>query len=620
MFLIDKDAERLMQKKKREILTELEEAKIRILQELSGVDKITLTRLRSLIAKYDDIEFNVNNKVENMETLVESIKNQATKTAFVSLSDSLTTSVIQSLINSGRINTLYIDTDITLSEPLHIPSGFNVVGDGGTIYCVGGEAFKVYGSTIGSSYECTNWTTLSEYFSNYELRFENGGASFEAGEDVFLKGSQNVVSRSAFTSNTLREKYYLCEGTTYMKNAFAGMLCKVKSVGGSAENPITHAVRLDTPFSWYYGKPSIIKVNVAEKVVFDGVRIVNESAEINRTGVIEFMYARNCEVKNCEIISNNGTLISTKFSRDIHIHNNSLNITNYAFTDHAENNIIRVQSTTDTIIERNIISGGTQCVDITYAMDGTVSHNIVVKNNSIYALETGITTHPGTFRCIIENNFIETQRKGIAIRGHYHTVSGNKCYYTANDDNGSSGYGVGIIEGCSRFNKVIGNTFRGFAWGLYIHEDNLDGRDNSFPASLNLDVTGNSFEDCTRVIYIRCTPDSTNTICKINLNFKNNTIYGDANKTDTDYFILTETARGTNKLSCIFIVDNSFTNFAKLNEFDISTATNYIVLTNNIIQASTYNKGNISSATLTGKEENNTTIGTVNNSSQLGGM
>lgn len=56
MLHYDKDMERAMQFKKREVLQELENAKLRILKELSGVDKLTLTRLREILVKYDTLE------------------------------------------------------------------------------------------------------------------------------------------------------------------------------------------------------------------------------------------------------------------------------------------------------------------------------------------------------------------------------------------------------------------------------------------------------------------------------------------------------------------------------------------------------------------------------------
>lgn len=70
MFWYDKDMERVMQHKKREILKELEDTKNRILKELSGVDKITLTRLREIIADYNKIDFNINNKINSVRAEV----------------------------------------------------------------------------------------------------------------------------------------------------------------------------------------------------------------------------------------------------------------------------------------------------------------------------------------------------------------------------------------------------------------------------------------------------------------------------------------------------------------------------------------------------------------------
>lgn len=65
MFWYDKDQERVMQHKKREVIRELEETKNRILKELSGVDKVTLTRLREVLADYNRIDHAINEKIKN---------------------------------------------------------------------------------------------------------------------------------------------------------------------------------------------------------------------------------------------------------------------------------------------------------------------------------------------------------------------------------------------------------------------------------------------------------------------------------------------------------------------------------------------------------------------------
>lgn len=72
MFRYDKDMERVMQAKKFEILKELEDCKLRILKELSGVDKVTLTRLRELLADYNNIEYQITTRITNIETKVNS--------------------------------------------------------------------------------------------------------------------------------------------------------------------------------------------------------------------------------------------------------------------------------------------------------------------------------------------------------------------------------------------------------------------------------------------------------------------------------------------------------------------------------------------------------------------
>lgn len=71
MFRYDKDMERVMQAKKREIVNELEELKLRIMNELSGVDKITLTKLRQIMDDYNHIDYNITTKINAIQTEID---------------------------------------------------------------------------------------------------------------------------------------------------------------------------------------------------------------------------------------------------------------------------------------------------------------------------------------------------------------------------------------------------------------------------------------------------------------------------------------------------------------------------------------------------------------------
>ena len=62
------DSIRNIELKKLECLKEMSLAKDRILKELSGVDKITLTRLRQVLDDYNTIDYNVNSKISSIET------------------------------------------------------------------------------------------------------------------------------------------------------------------------------------------------------------------------------------------------------------------------------------------------------------------------------------------------------------------------------------------------------------------------------------------------------------------------------------------------------------------------------------------------------------------------
>lgn len=69
MMYLDKDMERVMQKKKRDVINELEAYKNKILQELSGVDKLTLTRLRQILADYNHIKASIDSSTEKFNSV-----------------------------------------------------------------------------------------------------------------------------------------------------------------------------------------------------------------------------------------------------------------------------------------------------------------------------------------------------------------------------------------------------------------------------------------------------------------------------------------------------------------------------------------------------------------------
>lgn len=70
MYYYDKDVHRMMTQKKIEILKELDCAKHRILKELSGVDKITLTRLRQILDDYNQIEYDLTQRFTAFENKI----------------------------------------------------------------------------------------------------------------------------------------------------------------------------------------------------------------------------------------------------------------------------------------------------------------------------------------------------------------------------------------------------------------------------------------------------------------------------------------------------------------------------------------------------------------------
>ena len=110
MFWYDKDPHRMMEHKKREIIEELHNEKIKILQELSGVDKITLTRLRELLSDYNRIEHNLNVQYEKINAVLN--QNSGAMTAYKK--------EVEQLIRENETNLQKFENEIRFLDALNV--------------------------------------------------------------------------------------------------------------------------------------------------------------------------------------------------------------------------------------------------------------------------------------------------------------------------------------------------------------------------------------------------------------------------------------------------------------------------------------------------------------------
>lgn len=114
MFLYDKDIERVMQAKKREVLHELEVAKKRILEELSEVDKVTLTRFYKMWSEFNEIITRLNMVDENVSQQVTDLRADFLKVLNSHLPEGYVESLVEEYVSThsggfasiGSVNTL----------------------------------------------------------------------------------------------------------------------------------------------------------------------------------------------------------------------------------------------------------------------------------------------------------------------------------------------------------------------------------------------------------------------------------------------------------------------------------------------------------------------------------
>lgn len=108
------DMERAMQAKKREILQELTDAKLRILKELSCVDKTTLTRLRQILDDYNRIEYAITQKINIIEQKVTEACEQMNDTN-VNLEDNLV-KIEEYMQNFDELKTMVDEVDTAVNN------------------------------------------------------------------------------------------------------------------------------------------------------------------------------------------------------------------------------------------------------------------------------------------------------------------------------------------------------------------------------------------------------------------------------------------------------------------------------------------------------------------------
>ena len=592
------DPERYAELKKREIHKELEAHKNAILRELSALDKYNLTKLREILAAHDTMlaDYDALYKAQSakIDAFMTQYPAEIGSTVRVSSLVDRDAASIQLIIDDPGTQVLYIDAPVSWDAPIYIPSDFTVVCSGeGVINFTGTGCFIVRG-TLGAEIPVTGTYVAGN--SEIECDASVLGTS-HPGDYYLAQGSVNLLDRDSAGDN------WLGEGTASdnMKYCYAGDIFR------QAQAAVLGGFCIDRHMTADFGTITLHRLTPACNVRFENLNIIH-NGDLNRDGIIYFDMAVNCAVVNSRILVNSGTAIGTRKSKNIAIVGNIIGKTGYesSYTNIYDNNLVRITGSNGCYIGGNIISGGSQCVDITYKGGECASHNVTVEHNHIGGHVTGVTTHPGTYDCIIVDNTIIPHGDGVAVRGLRHKVKGNTII--SRNPSASNEYGIGIIEGSGKYSEVTGNHIKGFGHALYIHESFDSDRNCSFPASLNVVFSENTVINCDTLVTVRGDENSTNTITKLNADIINNRVMGDGYKS-RNMLILSIPACGSKRFSCVNICNNSFATFTTLSEYDIETTVNYINSHENRYQVTTLARGNTGGGSLSGIERDNLVIG-----------
>ena len=295
MFNPTNDSIRDIELKKLECLKEMSDAKDRILKELSGVDKITLTRLRQVLDDYNNIDYNVSNKVTAIETFtnelnkrseenvkkfedslnkIDYLSNYVTPQMFGAKGDGINndTLAIQSAIDYSLINSTIVYLPkvkdyYKISKSLVVESDTTIISNGAIIKCSEGNYAE----------NCVGYGVFSNKSEDDSLI------------NVTLDGITIYVDRYTwhgvyFHANNVMENITLKNITVYNPK-WDGVLCH-----GCDSVPYDSDRKAYTPNE---------KVNLRYKII--DCKFINEYIEEKtRTGVM-IENCHNAIIKNCYV-------------------------------------------------------------------------------------------------------------------------------------------------------------------------------------------------------------------------------------------------------------------------------------------------------------------------------
>lgn len=175
-------------------------------------------------------------------------------------------------------------------------------------------------------------------------------------------------------------------------------------------------------------------------------------------------------------------------------------------------NTYKIMSCQNVKIDRCTADGGSQVVDMTYqkaSMIPTIACSVT--NCTFWGFDkNAMTTHPGVWGAVIENNDFragndgsDLDASGIAVRSPYSVVRNNVVHGTRSQPDGTRGgignSGITAFDGGGHHLQISGNQIVGFDRGIAITDGNEAAERH---VTLHDQITGNQIIDCAHGVVL----------------------------------------------------------------------------------------------------------------------
>lgn len=339
--------------------------------------------------------------------------------------------------------------------------------------------------------------------------------------DFILLKSQ----RDCLDYNDCGDNWTLGYSTPGSQGAFFGEFLQVDGV---CTNKII--TKNKTIFPFYYSSkrqetsPNARECSTVAKVNFNENVIIRDFKVIGKCNpVINSKFAKNLKVKNIVNEVNNyvdGMTGLITFRESYLCVAEDCSYTRYGNaipTQHHFINVYRITSSMMCGFKNCFSDNATQSIDISYATLNICSSLCFCEgNNLINAIQSGITTHGGTYKCTFLFNRLYNCNQGIACRTRSSVICNNMVNGVM-DFSSDLKYGIGLYEGHAVDCVISNNTIANFNNGVVV----ADGGDigETF-RNVNALITNNIITNCKN--HLKIVKNSKALLDNMNINFTNN--------------------------------------------------------------------------------------------------